>query len=142
MLGRNRTWAAMACRGGSSGDYSALFHRRPGHRGGRGRAVDREVGEVLGDVLVLVPLGPERAPVVGAPRDALAAGRELRLVAVDDRVKPAGFLEHEPAAGIDERARADAAATLVACNELLALRGAQRLPRGGGAAPLADHEDA
>jgi hypothetical protein len=62
--------------------------------------------------------------------DALAAGRELRLVAVDDRVKPGGFLGHEPAAGIDERARAGAAATLVACNELLALCGAQRL-RGG-----------
>src|SRR5262249_61579457 len=106
---------AIACGGGSPGDSPALFHRRPGHRRGRGRAVDREVVEVLGDVLVLVQLAPERAPVVGAPRDALAAGRELRLVAVDDRVKPAGFLEHEPAAGSDERARAAAGAPLVAC---------------------------
>ena len=47
-----------------------------------------------------------------------------------------------PAAGIDERARAGAAATLVACDELLALCRAQRLPVGGGAAPLADDEDA
>src|SRR5262249_61584863 len=102
MLGRNRTWAAMACRGGSPGDYSALFHRRPGHRGGRGRALDREVVEVFGDVLVLVHLAPERPAVVGAPGDALAAGRQLRLVAVDDRVKAGGFLRHGPGARSDE----------------------------------------
>lgn len=48
--------------GGSSGDYSALCHRRPGHRRGRGRALDREVVEVFGDVLVLVHLAPERSP--------------------------------------------------------------------------------
>jgi hypothetical protein len=47
---------------------------------------------------------------------------------VDDRLQPGGFLGHEPAAGIDERARADAAG-------LLALCGAQRLPVGGGGLP-------
>jgi hypothetical protein len=91
----------------------------------RGRALDSEVVEVLGDLFVLVHLASERAPVVGAPGDALAAGGELGLVAVDGRLEPDELLRDELAAGIEEGARANA-------SELLALCGAQAVGRWFG----------
>ena len=47
----------------------------------------------------------EGAAVVPAPRDELAAGFELRLIAVDDRLELSLLLRDEPALGIEEGTR-------------------------------------
>jgi hypothetical protein len=72
-------------------------------------ALDREVIQVGRPVRAFVDDAPEGAAVVPALGDELAAGFELRLIAVDDLLEPSKFLRDEPALGIEEGTRPGAA---------------------------------
>lgn len=67
--------------------------------------LDRKVVEVGGDVRVVVNDTPERAAVVPALVESLAADFELRLVTVNDPLEPGKLLRHQSAGWIEEGTR-------------------------------------